>query len=109
MGIICVAPVVQIPDPNVPRGRGRPRLYPISAAASAAQAAAAHKAAVAAAVAAAKSKKVNFGETVNKNSYTVYDADEEDESFLANIRIEKGVSRQQLITLEEFEEMIDPV
>ena len=95
-----------MPDPNVPRGRGRPRLYPISAAASAAQAAAAHKAAVAAAVAAAKAKKVDFGAVVNKTSYSVYDADDDDEFFLAQINTEKGVSRQQLVTLEEFEEMM---
>ena len=97
-------------DPKAPRGRGRPRIYPISSPHSShsSQASVASAAAKAAAIAfaASKRKSVNFGDTANRNSYTAYDADSDDETFLNKLNSEKGVNKSYQISLSEFELMI---
>lgn len=97
-------------DPQTPRGRGRPRIYPINPLSSQALAAQLSKAAAdAAAAAAANSSKgriVNYGERVNKTSYTVYDADDDDEEFLNALKKDKSIPPSQKLSIEEFELMM---
>ena len=93
-------------DPKAPRGRGRPRIYPLSPhSSSQASAASAATKAAAIAFAASKRKSVNFGDTANRNSYTAYDADSDDETFLKKLNAEKSATKTYQISLSEFELM----